>query len=78
MKFSIKGFFSKCNRVSSVNVAKSAKTAGLVKFTNEILKWKVLCSGASKHLFIFLELMLEKADIDMDDIPEKLVKNERA
>ena len=42
------------------------------------LSEKSLCSGASKHLFIFLELMLEKADIDMDDIPEKLVKNERA
>ena len=56
------------------------ETVDLVTFTEEILNGKLhfLWSGASKHLFILLDLMLEKADIDMDDISEKLVKNENA
>ena len=49
----MKGFFSKYNRVSSVNVAKSAKTVGLVTFTNEILKWKVSMQWCIKT-FVYL------------------------
>ena len=47
MKFSIKDFFSKCDQIRSfVNVTKSAVSADLVTFTEEILRGKLhfLCS----------------------------------
>ena len=53
MKFSIKDFFSKCDQIRSfVNVTKSAVSADLVTFTEEILRGKphFLCSDVSNLL----------------------------